>query len=376
MVLASAVAGFALTAAPASADAAPAPWFHGGAGTWGAFTISGSVPSGGTVTLNRSFGGATDASAVFDSVTLPDGRIVWPDSGTAGSLSFHHVGEPCLFSDSSCSYDVTGSSFSGTIASGDPPPEGFPSSSVTIEAPPTLPPTSTPTPTTAPQNVGGTVTFTPGVGGAPGTATFNAGTSVGPNGAIPDAFVWTLNAAGQPTQTFTCATPQCTPPPNVTLNPGTTYAVTLQLMKDGQPLGTPAQAELPVPADPPADPNPGGGSPPGGGGTPSGGGGTPSAGGSGGGSGGGGSGAGVFARPVSRVPSALTGGFGAAAPTIVWLWRPDFYQAQTLPQTGGVCPSSRARPTSSLRRDPNPPGQAPDRGWPGSPCSPSPSAGS
>ena len=44
----------------------------------------------------------------------------------------------------------------------------------------------------------------------------------------------------------------------------------------------------------------------------------------------------MFARPVSRVPSALTGGTGATAPTIVWLWRPDFYQGQTLPQTGGV----------------------------------------
>ena len=44
----------------------------------------------------------------------------------------------------------------------------------------------------------------------------------------------------------------------------------------------------------------------------------------------------MFARPVSRVPSALTGGTGAAAPTIVWLWRPDFYQSQQLPKTGGV----------------------------------------
>jgi hypothetical protein len=44
----------------------------------------------------------------------------------------------------------------------------------------------------------------------------------------------------------------------------------------------------------------------------------------------------VFARAVSRVPSALTGGTATAAPTIVWLWRPDFYQSQQLPKTGGV----------------------------------------
>jgi hypothetical protein len=46
---------------------------------------------------------------------------------------------------------------------------------------------------------------------------------------------------------------------------------------------------------------------------------------------------GVFAQPVNRAPASLTGGTGEAFPTVVWLWRPDWFQgnANALPQTSG-----------------------------------------
>ena len=53
----------------------------------------------------------------------------------------------------------------------------------------------------------------------------------------------------------------------------------------------------------------------------------------------------VFANPVARAPAALTGGI-TSSPTVVWLWRPDWYQegeqAQGLPESSGQ-PDVRGR---------------------------------
>jgi hypothetical protein len=221
------------------------------------------------------------------------------------------------------------------FGSGTPPsPGGFPTAGG-VTTPTTQPPTTQP-PTTVPNpgQVVGKATFIPGAGGAPDAATFDATGSSAPGGAPITGYTWKLqpHSSSNPPLTIPCSTAICSLPSGMTLVRGETYDVTLSLTYAGGQLDSPSAQPFAIPApDPPADPNPGGGTPPagGGGGTPSGG--TPSG-------GGGGGGAGVFARPVSRVPSALTGGTGAAAPTIVWLWRPDFYQsdAKTLPQTGGV----------------------------------------
>ena len=197
---------------------------------------------------------------------------------------------------------------------------------VVVQPPPTLPP-----PPPDPGAVVGSVTFTPGAGGAPGTASFDASGSRLRGGGAPSGYRWKLdNVSAGGSQEFDSATTPCNPPAHVTLDPGTTYNVTLTLLDaTGAPALSSSTAQLAVPAAAPAPtPTP---TPSGGGGAPSGGGGLPAS--------GGGGFPGVIARPVSRAPASLTGGAGTGVefPTVVWLWRPDWFQANTnaLPQTSG-----------------------------------------
>jgi LPXTG-motif cell wall-anchored protein len=54
-----------------------------------------------------------------------------------------------------------------------------------------------------------------------------------------------------------------------------------------------------------------------------------------------------FSNPIRRAPSSLTGG-GGAAPTVVWLWRPEWYQSAPEPTRR---PETSGQPVIKERRD-------------------------
>jgi len=330
--LATAIVGatLGLTAAPAAADPVPPPGWNSPAGGWVQFQLdSYDLSPGNTVTLSRSFGPG-DLLTAFSNWSDPavlNGPQGWPTVFSAGGITLERI-DHCDYTNSSCGYRFLSGqgefwvAASDVDANGNPinDPFGAPHGTVT-----TPPPTTTPTtPPPNPGQVVGNVTFTPGTGGAPGTASFNATGSMLPGGVTPSGYRWTLqNLAGGAPQSFDCASTTCAPPAHITLDPGATYDVTLTLIDANGVPGTPSStALLAVPAaQAPADPGP---APPSGGG-----GGLPA--------GGGGGFPGVFARPVSRAPASLTGGTGEAFPTVVWLWRPEWFQgnANALPQTAG-----------------------------------------
>ena len=61
----------------------------------------------------------------------------------------------------------------------------------------------------------------------------------------------------------------------------------------------------------------------------------------------------MFSPPAARAPAAISG--GGASPTIVWLWRPEWYQTtpkQThAPRTSGQ-PEVKGRQVIVVQRDP------------------------
>jgi hypothetical protein len=337
---------FAATAAPASAASAVDPPGWTGvvpADGWAAFTITPHdlVPIGRTgtyqpVTLERhtNLTGADleDAFNNWDDLD-PSPLVVdlgWPTDFAAGGIALHQVAA-CPIAATECDYAVDPSSAGHSIF--------FFAGSVPIDS-------GTGLPAFDPEAEFGQDTLhlapapqvhaafdtnlnpLPAQGGTAGKITLNAaGFSHDDLAGTTLAYEWIVQNLN--TGKFFSATGATT---DLTLDQNGTYCIQLKVTaSDSATAETPACGTLasPVgytfvadgfePAAPAATPAPGAG-------------------------GGGGSGGIVFARPVQRAPAAAS----VSAPTVVWLWRPDFFQP-TADDTSA--PKTTNRPKLGGRRE-------------------------
>jgi hypothetical protein len=336
---AGAVALSTLAAVPAAAQ--DSSWWNSPQpdGTWVAFRLENLSPSPDsrttyepvTVVRESSNGdGSVDEAWInnwdFDNSQDPP-TTLWPLQFSSGGILLERV-DACPFGQSSCRYrivDGQGSEF--WFFGGNPPlvggvqvpdPRDY---AGTIDLPPLT--IQLGTPQAAPGDAGRITLTAPGTSDPLGELTYewvlvhlDTGTEYASGILNTDVFEATVQHNGQ-------------------------YCVqlTVTAAADGATAGTPTCAaggtgggifdisNVVAPVDPPPS---GGGGTGGGGGIGGGGGGIPGIG---------------FSNPVRRAPSSLTGG-GSAAPTVVWLWRPEWYQSAPepvrQPETSGQ-PAIKAR---------------------------------
>jgi len=320
--LAGAVLVVAGLAAPAGADPVVVsppganPVMNGG---WIAFSLS-STTSGSTVTLSPDTG--------IPPVALTDlwgAKGNWPSTWSAGGITLTLVGPgPCTIAanpNQSCEYKLSGSTSPGSpvvFGEGTFPP-GPPPDRINVAAPPpptTTPPSSTPPPPST--NFSGPPN---GLLTGPGQFTFNAPGEAGVT------YAWTLTNTTT-NQSYTGSGPSYTPPPTIFSAPGH-YTLTLTATDAAFPSGLTSQVsfEISPPAPTPSPtptPGPAPASPP--------------------------ALSGLATRTVSYVP--LTN-FDVPTPaairpvTVIWLWRPDWFQTAEAARTAGR-PSSVKRATVSV----------------------------
>jgi hypothetical protein len=329
-------------AAPAAADPnVPPGWQDPGNNAWVGFRLDPLQPaaSGRTsydpVTLIRETSSGLDLLTAFnnwepgpdaDNNGTPD-TYFWPPVWEANGVRLERVTQ-CPYTDSSCQYRVSSGDGQPFFFFGGTPPEDPPGSGQ-------LNPN--------PQNYNiGTIHLPPpqvlhlGTLGAVGTADPNGGPGtihLSAPGTHDDAalsdptltYEWVLQSPSGKIYTGTGESF------DTTVDEDGAYCVELKVTaSDGYSVSTPActaggasfviSGVAPTKKPDPA-PGPGGGGGGVGGGGPS----------------GGGFGGIVFSNPATRAPAALTG--GGSTPTIVWLWRPEWYQqtpqASHTPRTSG-----------------------------------------
>jgi hypothetical protein len=333
-----AVALSTLFAVPVGAAQQPPPgWIDQPDGTWVAFTLDGYPPSPDsrtsyapvTVVRHSSNGDGSVGETWFSWHDVPDGAggVIhqWLPVWDAGGIRMDRV-DACEWTQTSCRYVIAPSSagadfffFGGTplLDSGgqpNPNPANFAEGLIDLPPLPTIQPNIPPDPPTVDPD---------------GSVTFDAsGATDELEGSTPTlTFAWELvDSSGNQVDTgdqmtFTTTLPEYGE-----------YTVNLTITAaDGHAaVWTGALGYLEPPDSPPVDPPPSGGG--GGGGTGGGGGGIPGIG---------------FSNPVRRAPSSLTGG-GGAAPTVVWLWRPEWYQSAPEPARQ---PETSGQPVIKERRD-------------------------
>ena len=322
-----AVAGFA---APAGADVTspPGPNTPPAAPGWIAFQLSSTNLTVGSTVQVSVAGGSTVGAAQFFSG--PD----WPSSWSGDGLSLSNSGAPCDFAShpsSSCSYTVTGNSgtFDNVLfGAGSIPPDQVSNLEQTVTV---TTPTTQPTTPPAPPNA--TFTGPPnGLLNGPGQFTFQA---PGESGVT---YTWTLLFNGQQVDKQTGGT--YTPPSSIFTTPGQ-YTLTLSASNSAYPNGVtsqPVQFEIPAPSNPNPTPTPAPAPTPGPSPTPAAP--TPAA----------SPPAFTHLSTVSYVPLS---NFSVPTPaairpvTVIWLWRPDWFQTAEAARTAGR-PSPAKRATVSV----------------------------
>ena len=331
VLVALAAAAVVLVPSPAVAAQQPPPWFHADcAGTYYAgYRIDPPNPSAASrttyqpVTLTRETNAPLDTcfdrEAGPDTNGIPDDEFGWPATWSAGGFTLTRV-QWCDHSSSQCSYQISGGSGNFWFFGGTPTtnPDGSLSpdpSSYSYEVV-----------LTPPDIVIGPVSATFSDPATPGKVRLEApGTADGLPGDL--SYSWVLHG---PNGDITGAGPVF----ETTLADNGDYCVDLTVTaSDGYSRTTESCASggyrfnvSNIPSgDPGPEPDPDPTPPPGGGGVPTGGG-RPGA----------GSGGDIFFAKPASAPRALSGG-GASTPTIVWLWRPEWYQpeldATGVPQT-------------------------------------------
>ncbi len=298
-------------------------------GQWIAFTVSPASPAfGQTVTLNAQVGnttpgGANPAPPYF---TTPD----WPTQWSVNGVTLSESVPNCPSTDSSCSFTISGTpgAHPGVIFGAGPVPDSVLQSSdpnvwtvVVPSAPP--PPTTSPPPTAPP---GPNATFSGPPNGqltGPGAFTFTAPNQVGEG---PYTYSWVLTSNGQPVPGGSQSGPSqtFTPPAGIFSSPTATYTLSLTVTDGlGNSVTNSAQFEVETqvgktPAPVPVGPS----SPPAASGPPA----PP-----------------LLGRTtlnavsyVPSVPSFATPTPGAIQPvTVIWLWRPNWFQATETAKTAG-----------------------------------------
>ena len=309
-------------AAPAAADVTspPGPNYPPAAPGWIAFQLSSTnLTLGSTVQISVANGSTVDA-ALFFANTGSNPEAAWPTTWSGAGLSLQYQGTtPCLFLDhpsTSCDYAVTGNSgtFDNVLfAAGTLTPDQVTAleQTVTVTTPttqPTTPPTPPSTTFTGPPN---------GLLTGPGQFSFEA------PGQFGVTYTWTLLFNGHQVDQQQGTT--YTAPSSIFSTPGQ-YTLTLRASDSAYPNGVtsqPAQFEISPPTNPnpmpPPAPTPGGPMAP------------------------------VAPAPVS--PPALThlstvsyvplSNFDVPTPaairpvTVIWLWRPDWFQTAEAARTAG-----------------------------------------
>jgi PKD domain len=318
-----AVAGFA---APAAADVTspPGPNTPPAAPGWIAFQLSSTnLTLGSTVQVSVA-GGSTVGAAQF--FTGPD----WPGSWSGDGLTLQYQGgSSCDFAShpsSSCAYTVTGNSgtFDNVLfGAGSIPPDQVSAleQTVTVTTPTTQPTTPPPPPSA-------TFTGPPNglLSGGPGQFQFQSPNQPGVT------YTWTLLFNGQ--QVDKQSGPTYTPPSSIFTTPGQ-YTLTLSASDGAYPNGVtsqPVQFEIPASSNPTPTPSPAPTPAP----SP-----TPAA------------------PPPAVSPPAFThlstvsyvplSNFDVPTPaairpvTVIWLWRPDWFQTAEAARTAGrPSPAKRA----------------------------------
>ena len=293
-------------------------------GGWIAFSLSGTT-SGSTVTLSPDTG-----TPPVSPTDLWGASGNWPQQWSAGGITLTLVGPgPCTIAanqSQSCEYTLTGNTQSGSpvvFGEGTFPNPSAPPDQINIAAPP--PPTTTP----------------PSIPPSPPSTNFT-----GPaNGLLTGPGQFTFTAPGQPGVTYTwtllnTTTGQSfqgsgtsyTPPPGIFSTPGH-YTLTLSASDSAFPSGVtsapipfdispPASSPSPSPAPAPAQPAPAS---------------APAL-------------SGFATKTVSYVPLA---NFDVPTPaairpvTVIWLWRPDWFQTAEAARTAGR-PSAVKRASVSV----------------------------
>jgi hypothetical protein len=322
-----AVIGFA---APAAADVTspPGPNTPPAAPGWIAFQLSSTNLTVGSTVQVSVAGGSTVGAAQF--FTGPD----WPSSWQGDGLTLQNNGSPCDFAShpsSSCGYTVTGNSgtFDNVLfGAGSIPPDQVTAleQTVTVTTPTTQPTTPPPPPA---------ATFTGPPNGqlsGPGQFQFQSPNQPGVT------YTWTLLFNGQ--QVDKQSGPAYTPPSNIFTTPGQ-YTLTLSASDGAYPNGVtsaPVQFEITPSSNPNPTPTPSPTPTPGASPTP--------------------------AAPAPAVsPPAFThlstvsyvplSNFDVPTPaairpvTVIWLWRPDWFQTAEAARTAGR-PSPAKRASVSL----------------------------
>ncbi len=336
-------------AGPAFADpVAPPGWQDPGNGAWVAFTlgdaslapVSRADQRWGPVTITRSTSPGLDLASAFtpdswEARPTPEPGVFeygWPASWQLGSIQLQRATDWCDRNATTCPYYAVGGAgqplwfAAGTPLDpqGQPDPNVFPQfdqhANLSLGAPPELNIVFSWDPATA---------TTPASGTTPGRLTLDAS---GSSDQFPGqlVFSWTVTRASDG-KTFTSS-----PNPVATfdLDADDVYCVSLQVTNTADSFtksygvgGTDCQFVNGVtPATAPPGTNPAAGSPGGVGGIPVS---QPAA-----------AAPTVVFAPPRRTRSALTGGGDGVDSSIVWLWRPEWYQSssqtRTLPQTGGT----------------------------------------
>jgi len=296
-------------------------------GGWIAFSLSGTT-SGSTVTLSPD----TGTPPVTPTDLWPGGN--WPSQWSAGGITLNLVGPgPCTIAanpNQSCEYTLSGSTQSGSpvvFGEGTFPNPSAPPDEISVAAPP--PPTTSP-PSIPPATPSTNFTGPPnGLLTGPGQFTFTA------PGQFGVAYTWTLinTTTGQ---SYQGSGTTYTPPPSIFGTAGQ-YTLTLTATEPGHPTGTstPISFEIsPSAPGPSPSPSPGPGPSP-----------TPAA-----------------PAPAASAP-ALThlstvsyvplSNFDTPTPaairpvTVIWLWRPDWFQTAEAARTAGR-PSGVKRASVSI----------------------------
>jgi hypothetical protein len=314
-----------VSAAPARASGGaqdPPGWVDPGNGAWVAFTVSPTTaqPIGRTgeyepveiirapgSNLPLDFASLTAAFPTWptrdtNNDTIPD-QIGWPDTWSGGGVTLQRVGDWCDASAPSCAYTVIDPGpfwFAGGVPALQPDgvtPDfsAFAAFEQVLSKPP-------------PQQIVATLTYSKGGPGELGKLVLDGSGSNDPLGGTL-TFRWTITRQSD----AKVWTGEGTVLTQGIDDPGV-YCIDLEVVSsvDGAAMPAGQQCVTFTDAEVPAKPAPGGG----GGGTV----GPPS----GGGGGGGQIATVVFAKPAPRrAPLALGG--GSSAPTVVWLWRPEWY---------------------------------------------------
>jgi hypothetical protein len=315
----------ALVAGSAPAGAAgspPGPLSTLQPGQWIAFTVSSSNGQTGTITTqvgNANAGGANPAPPFFTSAD-------WPTEWSANGVTLTYSGPSpgCPSTDSSCGpFTISGSpgSHPGVIFEAGPVPDsvtqsGDPNAWTVVIPEPTTTTTLAPPPPPAPPNA----TFNGPPNGqltGPGAFSFTAPTQTGQG---PYSYAWTLTSNGQPVDSGTQAS--YTPPASIFSAPTATYTLSLKVTDGlGNSVTNSAQFEVVTQVGktpPPQTPS----SPPAAGGTPA----PPLLG-------------RTSLNAVTYVPQLAhfaTPTPGALQPvTVIWLWRPNWFQATETAKTDG-----------------------------------------